>query len=94
MTNQLADLEKAFHDARNQFSKTAEKTYKRLKRELDTLVRRGNRTADRVKSLRKRLQAQAEKAARSGTKAAQERVKKLEQMLADARDELRITEED
>ncbi len=141
MTNQLTDLEKALHDARTQFSKTAEQTYKRLNRELQTLIRRGNRAADRVKKLRQRLQGelrhdglqrfprlrrpvqvevrepdergnghvveialagrggepnqgQVERAARTGTKAAQEQALKLEKMLADARDELRITEED
>ncbi|MGB5591536.1 MAG: hypothetical protein WBN31_11370 [Gammaproteobacteria bacterium] len=61
---------------------------------MQALIKRGNRSAARVKSLRQRLQAQAERAARTGTKAAQQQMKKLEKMLADARDELRITEED
>ncbi|MGD9258305.1 MAG: hypothetical protein PVG29_10835, partial [Gammaproteobacteria bacterium] len=94
MTNNLQDLEKAFHDARVQFSKNAQQTFNRLNRELQTLINRGKRAADKVRNLRKRLEAQAEKAALSGSRAAQKQVKKLEQMLADARDELRITEED
>jgi hypothetical protein len=94
MDRQLSEIEKAFHDTRQELISAAQRTYEQLRRELDKLTARANKTAERVNELAGRLQEQAQKAVNEGSKAAATQAKRIERALTDARKELEAVSKD
>jgi hypothetical protein len=88
MDKQLSEIEKAFHDARQELIKTAQRSYESLKRELDKLTARNAKTAKRVNELARRLQEHAQRAIAEGSKAASAQANRIERTLVEARKEL------
>jgi colicin import membrane protein len=94
MTDQLAQFEKAYKNARLEFTRNAKKTETELKRQLNAARRKATTARNRFDKATAGFEKALERKTKTGTAAAKKQFKKVDKLLKDARDELQITEQD
>jgi colicin import membrane protein len=94
MTDQLAQFEKAYKNARLEFTRNAKKTETELKRQLNAARRKATTARNRFDKATAGFEKAFERKTKTGTAAAKKQFKKVDKLLKDARDELQITEQD